>query len=323
MPAELGPSGPRDPLRAIYEREQRRPTRARLFAAAAAVLVLGAFAVIVYYAYHEGVRAGSESVAPLIKAEQTPYKVKPEEPGGMEVPNQDKLIYNEVAPGATAGGKPVERLLPPPESPMPKPTPEQPSAQASQSPPPQTQPEARPPGVPSYVPMPPAPVAIPPVAGSATSTAPQPSSAASLQAPPVPPLTGPVSGQPQQKAVSADQTTAPKKQEPAKSKAPEPAKAAAATPTAPKAAAMASGVWYVQLAAVRSPEDAKREWNRLEGRHKELLGGLTLHIQRVDLGAQKGVFYRIQGGPLADKETANGLCDRLKAVHVGCLAVKP
>src|SRR5215470_4275864 len=130
MPADAGPTEPRDPLRALYEREQRRRRpRSRALAAAAAVCVLGAFGVIVYYAYHEGVRAGSESVAPLIKAEQQPYKVKPDDPGGMDVPDQDKLIYNEVSPQAGDAAKKAEHLLPPPESPMPRPS-EQPHEQA-------------------------------------------------------------------------------------------------------------------------------------------------------------------------------------------------
>ena len=59
--------------------------------------------------------APSEKV-PVIRADDQPYKVKPERAGGMEIPDRDKLIYNE-----RAGGPPVERLLPPPEKPEPRP----------------------------------------------------------------------------------------------------------------------------------------------------------------------------------------------------------
>jgi hypothetical protein len=41
--------------------------------------------------------------------------VRPEKPGGMEVPDRDKLIYTQKRAG-------VEHLLPPPEKPMPRPT---------------------------------------------------------------------------------------------------------------------------------------------------------------------------------------------------------
>lgn len=286
MPAELGPAGPRDPLRAIYEREQQRgPTRRRFYAIASAVLVLGAFAAIIYYAYYEGIRAGSESVSPLIRADQQPYKVKPDEPGGMEIPNQDKLIYNEVSPDRVVSGKQqVERLMPPPESPLPKPSPEQQSAQQQPRPPQQnaqspaasaiasasSPQQVRPPGTPAYVPLPPAPANVPPV----------------------------------------DQVVGQQQAQP-------PAETASTTTAA------LSGAWRVQLGSVRSSNEAQHEWARLQKQHLDLLGGLTLSVQRADLGGAKGVFYRIQGGPLPDREVADALCGRLKAVRVGCLAVKP
>lgn len=62
--------------------------------------------------------AGSGDV-PLIKADDGPAKVKPETPGGMDVPNKDKLVYNRMGPGDIQPK--VERLLPPPEEPMEKP----------------------------------------------------------------------------------------------------------------------------------------------------------------------------------------------------------
>lgn len=311
MPAEVGPSAPRDPLRALYEREQRRRRpRSRLLAAAAAVCVLGAFGVIVYYAYHEGVRAGSESVAPLIKAEQQPYKVKPDEPGGMDVPDQDKLIYNEVSPQAGEGAQKAEHLLPPPETPLPRPT-EQPQEQAQNSgaasaaAPAAGPTQPSPAGAPSYVPQPPAPAEIPPMGHStpppAQGNAPGAAAAAGASVP---------SGQAgaAAPAASGQGATAAK------------AGAAAATQLA---ARPQRGAWRIQLGSVRSAAGAQQEWARLQKQHPDLLGSLALNMQRADLGPGKGVFYRIQGGPLADKAAADALCDRLKAARVGCLAVEP
>jgi cell division septation protein DedD len=51
---------------------------------------------------------------PLIRADERPTKVKPEKPGGMEVPDRDKLIYTQKRAM-------VEHLLPPPEKPMARP----------------------------------------------------------------------------------------------------------------------------------------------------------------------------------------------------------
>ena len=53
---------------------------------------------------------------PIISAEQEVIKVKPENPGGMVIPHQDKLIYNRLTPEQQQ--QPVERLLPPPEQPI-------------------------------------------------------------------------------------------------------------------------------------------------------------------------------------------------------------
>ena len=78
----------------------------------------------------------------------------------------------------------------------------------------------------------------------------------------------------------------------------------------------------MQLAAVRSDEAAKQEWNRLKNRYKEELGALSLTVQRVDLGAGKGVYHRIQAGPL-DEEAAERACTALKAKNQACLVVRP
>jgi hypothetical protein len=59
-----------------------------------------------YLAGSKGPR--KESDVPLLRAEDTATKVRPEQPGGMTIPNQDKLVYG-------GGAKPrVEKLLPPP-----------------------------------------------------------------------------------------------------------------------------------------------------------------------------------------------------------------
>src|SRR5690606_23434089 len=51
----------------------------------------------------------------IIRADKTPYKVKPEEPGGMKVDNQDKMVYDRVAKSSPPDR--VENLLPAPEEP--------------------------------------------------------------------------------------------------------------------------------------------------------------------------------------------------------------
>lgn len=57
--------------------------------------------------------------------------------------------------------------------------------------------------------------------------------------------------------------------------------------------------------------------------HGDLLGSLSVNILKVDLGTGKGIYYRIQAGPLSDRQAAVFLCDKLKSSGVGCLTVKP
>lgn len=52
---------------------------------------------------------------PIITAEDTPFKIKPDNPGGIVVPHQDKLVYGRLAPEHQ---QPVEHLLPQPEQPI-------------------------------------------------------------------------------------------------------------------------------------------------------------------------------------------------------------
>jgi cell division septation protein DedD len=97
-------------------RDHGAPPRFRgLVASLAALAVITIFAGGLWFAYQQGLRHGGvisgAADVPLIRADERPTKVKPEKPGGMEVPDRDKLIYTQKR--AT-----VEHLLPPPEKPM-------------------------------------------------------------------------------------------------------------------------------------------------------------------------------------------------------------
>ena len=97
------------------DREARPQFRA-LLVTGAVLLVMGLFAGGLWFAYMQGLRHASVGVAdvPLIRADERPTKVKPEKPGGMEIPDRDKMIYTQKRAA-------VEHLLPAPEKPMPRP----------------------------------------------------------------------------------------------------------------------------------------------------------------------------------------------------------
>src|SRR5262249_46806983 len=79
------------------------------------VVLTGVVAGGLWFAYQQGLRHGGAMTGaadvPLIRADERPTKIKPEKPGGMEVPDRDKLIYTQKRGS-------VEHLLPPPEKPM-------------------------------------------------------------------------------------------------------------------------------------------------------------------------------------------------------------
>jgi hypothetical protein len=69
---------------------------------------------------------------------------------------------------------------------------------------------------------------------------------------------------------------------------------------------------------VRSEESAIQEWNRLKRSNADLLGNVPAAPVRVDLG-EKGVFYRVLSGPVAD---ADRLCRELNQRNVGCVIAR-
>lgn len=73
----------------------------------------------------------------------------------------------------------------------------------------------------------------------------------------------------------------------------------------------------VHLASYRQQGAAERGWAELSKRFSQL-SGLQLSIERVDLGATKGVFYRLKAGPLPSNGAAVELCGKLKAQRQYC-----
>lgn len=116
------------------------------------VTVLGGFGALVAWVYYTTTRDAQlpEGQIPLVRADPTPYRTRPDNPGGTEVPHQNFEVYNRLGQPVAAPppGRQVERLLPPPEVPMPRPQPAPPQAAAAPPPaapaPPQPAPAAGP-----------------------------------------------------------------------------------------------------------------------------------------------------------------------------------
>jgi len=253
------------------------------------ILVGGGGAGWIYVQGQDADDMASAGRAPMILAPKFDLKERPADPGGMKVPDRDKLVYDRMAgdqaSGATAQ---VERLLPPPETPI-------------------EPPKAMPQPLEPKAPAPPsAPVSTP----NAVKSAPEPVKQAAQIKPVASPSVPKSMPKPTPKAVEVKPQP-----QPASVKAPVPAAILKATGTAGQG-------YMVQLSAVRNEANAKSEWARLAKKHPDVLGGLKLVVQRADLGV-KGVFYRVRAGWFANRAEAKAICDELAKRNVGCLIAKP
>jgi cell division protein FtsN len=273
--------------------------RVKTFAGAAIFVGVVALGAVGWFAFQQGIRSGAEETAPVVRATPEPFKRRPADPGGLNVPHQDKLVFNRLAPGQVQ--EPVERLLPPPEEPTERP-----------QPPVVVVPEPAPP--PLFAPSPAVPEKAAPVVAEKLPGIPVVPPTTSLAPPPPPP---PAASKPA--TAPAPPAVVPKIVAPPP---PSPPKVAAATPTpAPAAAKAATGKWRIQIASVSSKAAADSEWARVKGRNTDILGAMDLNIQTIKL--DRGTFYRIQAGPLADREAASALCSELKTRSQNCLVVAP
>ncbi|NQV56291.1 MAG: hypothetical protein HQ503_10570, partial [Rhodospirillales bacterium] len=97
--------------------KRRRPRRGRKKIVISLIIILlfaGAWFVLA-----GGLMDKKTDGVPLIMAAEGPIKVRPENPGGIDIPNRDKLVYKRLQsapPGAQS-----ENLLPKTEAPLPVP----------------------------------------------------------------------------------------------------------------------------------------------------------------------------------------------------------
>jgi len=89
-----------------------------------------------------------------------------------------------------------------------------------------------------------------------------------------------------------------------------------------RAVDLSSAAFRVQIAAYPSPQLAARRWERLAGKHKDLVGKLDWYVEKVDRTNGRGPLYRLQLGPLKNRKAAKDLCAKLGKRKVSCLFVR-
>ena len=105
------PPPPRDSLLAKVNRR-----RGAILTMMVSIAAIASFGSVVWWAHNQDVRAGGKGLEPLVvQAPATPTRVKPENAGGLVPPDQDKEVYNRIAPGAVPSQP--EKLLAGPATP--------------------------------------------------------------------------------------------------------------------------------------------------------------------------------------------------------------
>ena len=83
---------------------------------------------------------------------------------------------------------------------------------------------------------------------------------------------------------------------------------------------IASGMWQIQLISSPNQSAMEKSWNDLTKKYSQLQG-LPHEIESADLGT-KGTFYRLKAGAFPTRGEADKLCNSIKSSGGSCLVKK-
>lgn len=81
------------------------------------------------------------------------------------------------------------------------------------------------------------------------------------------------------------------------------------------------GEWKVQLFSSNNKSAVETAWKRILSKHKALLSDMSYKIESAKITG-KGTFYRLKVGQFASRDMAAALCDKLKAQKQDCVPAK-
>jgi hypothetical protein len=261
-----------------------------------ALLVLAAFAGVVWLAYTQGVERGRADAPRVVEAQPAI---------GSSAISVQKMYQQPAATDAEAD-----------KGEAPTPTPAI---------------KATPPSVATHTTVSTAPRKIVPVTGSeapankvALSAPPQPSSKPVANFPESVPVPKPLPAEPTKPTPSATHAPAMLGQQTSENSTAEvkPVQAqqpAAASIPAP-ASASAAGSYFLQIGSYKSQGDADAAWRSFKANHPTV-ASYQSNVKEADLG-EKGVWYRLRIGAFSDKTSANAVCSKLKAEGASCFPAK-
>ncbi len=292
------------PVRSEFVRK-RRFARLKIRLIALVLLTVAIAGTGAYWTFKDR-ESSLPTEIPTIRADG-PAKMRPDDPGGIDIPHQNETVFQQIDNTAPAKLANVEHLLPPPPEPQPiessasdpllTPLPpslhddqakleevllaSQPETLASET----EQPAAKPPAVETL----------------------KPPSAQALMESPVKSPVNKTEELPLPKAVSAP--------------AAKPVQTAQLARTPKDATASATAQKFtIQVGSFPDQKVAQDAMRKIQSRYAGSLAGTKLNLVRADLG-ERGAFYRVQGGPMTDAE-ARSICAKLRGERAACIVVR-
>ena len=262
--------------------EQRKKRPAILIGVSIGVLIAAGVGCLTFGKYVSVYYGADSGDLPVIRADRSMDGMKPDTPGGMEVPNRDKLVYERLRQSNTE--LPVERLLPPAEKPVSPAQEQEPDAIAAL------------------------------VTDLAAQETPAPATAVVYEEDGTPvevmfKETAAATVTPEPEPIVAEKQI----EKPAEKKAEK-------TPL-PETKPVQPAVSYaVQLVSARTEQAAESEWKRLSKKHKEIIASMPHAISKTVV--TNGTFYRLRVGRFDKRDDAKALCDQLKKKKQECFVVK-
>ena len=248
---------------------------------------------------------------PVIQALEGPYRVAPEDPGGILAEHQG-LSVNEVAGGGVAAPSPDQVILAPDaieltdEDAVPGDLTDQPAGDVTVTPLDETQDDAH-------------------ATDAAVTEALALADAVADGVAPLTPLADDVPGAPEQLALGGVVLRSPRPLERPVSDLSGAAREVTAL-SAPgaadievDAARVAAGTRLVQLGAYESEEVARREWDRISDQFIDFFEGKQRVVERAESGGK--TFYRLRALGFLDLSDARRFCAALVAGHADCIPV--
>jgi cell division protein FtsN len=295
--------------------EPERP-RSRPLVVLLGVVVLAAFGGVVWVAYNQGVKQG-QSGLPVLTADAGPTRIVPDPAtSAPAIDPAPEKSYDRLMNSEPEGDQ--VNMLPKAEQPRTAPSPQELAVAEPKTPLSEQNgtggkmiTQASDLDIPGANPAMDTTVAT--ISGGAsediTSALPPREAPAARPVAPAPTALAPAKPAPQPKQVIAPQPVAP---------TPAPAVATPSAPVETQAPAAATGSVTIQLGSFPNDGLAAAAWSKIKSANQALLDPYNSSIKPAEIPG-KGTWYRLRVGGIADKATANSICQQLQASGQACI----